>query len=273
MSAEAGATNGRSRPPAHLVIHGLTAGYGPTPTVVAMSASVGRGEVACIIGPNGAGKSTFLKAVVGMLRVTAGSVVLAGDDITNIRPDRLARRGVGYVPQVNDIFEPLTVTENITMGGYVLPPAVARERVTRVLDVFPALASMTTRRATKLSGGERKMLAIARVLMLEPDVLILDEPTANLSPKLATILLRDHVRRLADAGTAILLVEQRAAAALAIADWAYVMVSGSASLEGPATELLARRDFGQVFLGQTAVAGTHHRPEGEDRDATDQLLA
>ncbi|MBF6605127.1 MAG: ABC transporter ATP-binding protein [Chloroflexi bacterium] len=255
------------RPAAHLVVSGVTAGYGPTPTIVDMSASVGHGEVACIIGPNGAGKSTFLKAIVGMLRATSGSVTLGGADITNLAPERLARRGVGYVPQVNDIFDPLTVAENIEMGGYLLRSAEVRDRMAGVLAVFPALGEMLGRRALKLSGGERKMLAIARVLMLEPEVLILDEPTANLSPKLATVLLRDHVRRLADAGTAVLLVEQRAAAALEISDWAYVMVSGTASLDGSARELLARRDFGQVFLGQAPAAAVS-QPGGMDRDAT-----
>ena len=254
MSADGRGADGR--PLAHLVISGVSAGYGPTPTVVEMSARVGRGEVACIIGPNGAGKSTFLKAVVGMLRATTGSVRLGGEDITNQPAERLAQLGVGYVPQVNDIFDPLTVAENIEMGGYLIPAAEARRRTIRVLDVFPALREMLGRRAFKLSGGERKMLAIARVLMLEPQVLILDEPTANLSPKLATILLRDHVRRLADAGAAVLLVEQRAATALEVSDWAYVMVSGTANLDGSARELLARRDFGQVFLGQAPNADT-----------------
>jgi ABC-type branched-subunit amino acid transport system ATPase component len=257
------------RPSPYLVVAGLSAGYGPTPTVFDMSASVGRGEVACIIGPNGAGKSTFLKAIVGMLRVTTGSVHLGGGEITNLAADQLARRGVGYVPQVNDIFDPLTVAENIDMGGYLLGAGEARVRIERVLNVFPALREMLGRRALRLSGGERKMLAIARVLMLEPDVLILDEPTANLSPKLATVLLRDHVRRLADAGTAVLLVEQRAAAALEISDWAYVMVAGTASLDGSAQTLLARHDFGQVFLGQSPTPASTARAGGEDVRATD----
>ena len=241
------------RPAPHLVVAGLTAGYGPSPTIVDMSAQVGKGEVACIIGPNGAGKSTFLKAVVGMLRATAGTVTIGGDDVTNLSPDRMAHRGLGYVPQVQDIFDPLTVAENLEMGGYLLPPRQVKQRTEEVVGVFPALGEMMGRRAVKLSGGERKMLAIARVLMVDPQVLVLDEPTANLSPKLATMLLRDHVRRLADAGKAVLLVEQRAAAALEIADWAYVMVSGACRLDGSASELLGRRDFGQVFLGQSAA--------------------
>jgi len=154
-----------------------------------ISISVGAGEVVAIIGPNGAGKSTFLKSLVGILRVTAGSVEVAGEDVTNHPPEDLARRGVGYVPQVQDIFEPLSVLENLEMGGYLLRGSELPARVTEVCEVFPALAAMLRRRADKLSGGERKMLAIARVLMLDPRVLILDEPTANLSPQLADGLL------------------------------------------------------------------------------------
>jgi branched-chain amino acid transport system ATP-binding protein len=244
------------RPVPHLIVAGLTAGYGPSPTIVDVSAEVAKGEVACVIGPNGAGKSTFLKAVVGMLRATAGSVTLGGEDVTNLSPDRMAHRGLGYVPQVQDVFDPLTVAENLEMGGYLLPQRQLKHRIEEVVEVFPALGEMLGRRAAKLSGGERKMLAIARVLMLDPALLVLDEPTANLSPRLATVLLRDHVRRLADAGTAVLLVEQRAAAALQISDWAYVMVSGACSLNGAAPELLRRRDFGQVFLGQSTTVPT-----------------
>lgn len=241
------------RPAPYLVVTGLTAGYGPTPTIIGMSAAVARGEVACILGPNGAGKSTFLKALVGVLHATEGTVTLDGQPITNVRSEELARLGLGYVPQVNDVFDPLTVAENIEMGAYLLRPSEVRARTAQVLDVFPALAAMLRRRAVKLSGGERKMLAIARVLMLDPALLVLDEPTANLSPKLAMVLLQDHVRRLADAGKAVLLVEQRASAALGIADWAYVMVSGTCHLEGRASDLLARHDFGQVFLGQAPM--------------------
>src|SRR4029077_6470662 len=135
---------------------------------------------------------------------------LGADDVTGHAPEDLAGRGVGYVPQVNDIFEPLTVLENLEMGGYLLNSRDIKARVVEVGAVFPQLPSLLRRRADKLSGGERKMLAIARVLMLDPKVLILDEPTANLSPKRADALLREHVRRLARLGKAVLLVEQRA---------------------------------------------------------------
>ncbi|HEY8811853.1 MAG TPA: ABC transporter ATP-binding protein [Candidatus Dormibacteraeota bacterium] len=240
---------GGARPEGVLTATGLTAGYGGVPVVSDISISVGAGEVVAIIGPNGAGKSTFLKSLVGILRVTAGSVEVAGEDVTNHPPEDLARRGVGYVPQVQDIFEPLSVLENLEMGGYLLRGSELPARVTEVCEVFPALAAMLRRRADKLSGGERKMLAIARVLMLDPRVLILDEPTANLSPKLADGLLREHVRRLADLGKAVLLVEQRARAALEVANWTLVLVSGLTRLEGPPGELLERPDFEELFLG------------------------
>jgi ABC-type branched-subunit amino acid transport system ATPase component len=156
---------------------------------------------------------------------------------------------VGYVPQVRDIFEPLTVLENLEMGGYLLPGVQIKPRLDDVCRLFPQLLSMLKRRADKLSGGERKMLAIGRVLMLDPHVLILDEPTANLSPKLAHQLLKEHVRRLADIGKAVLLVEQRARAAMEVADWTSVLVSGSVRLEGRPGELLERPDFEELFLG------------------------
>jgi ABC-type branched-subunit amino acid transport system ATPase component len=232
----------------------VTAGYGGVPVIRDVSISVGPSEIVAVIGPNGAGKSTLLKSLVGILRVTSGRVLLGADDVTNHPPEELARRGVGYVPQVNDIFEPLTVLENLEMGGYLLPTGRVRARVQEVGQVFPALMPMLKRRADKLSGGERKMLAIARVLMLDPKVLILDEPTANLSPKLADSLLREHVKGLAAAGKAVLLVEQRARAALQVADWTSVLVSGATRLEGRPAELLERQDFEQLFLGAGTVS-------------------
>jgi ABC-type branched-subunit amino acid transport system ATPase component len=214
-----------------------------------VSLSIGTGEIVAIIGPNGAGKSTFLKALVGILRISQGSVRLGEDEVTNLPPEELARRGLGYVPQVGDIFEPLTVVENLEMGGYLLKPTGIPQRMEEVCSVFPALRAMLRRRADTLSGGERKMLAIARVLMLDPLVLILDEPTANLSPRVGDMLLRERVRGLADLGKAVLLVEQRAKAAMQIANWTMVMVSGTNRLEGPPDDLLRRPDFEALFLG------------------------
>ena len=250
------------RPAPSLRAEGITAGYGGVPVIRDVSLSVGPGEIVAVIGPNGAGKSTLLKSLVGILRVTGGRILLGTDDVTNHPPEDLARRGVGYVPQVNDIFEPLTVLENLEMGGYLLPTNRVRARVDEVGRVFPALPPMLKRRADKLSGGERKMLAIARVLMLDPRVLILDEPTANLSPKLADSLLREHVKRLAGLGKAVLLVEQRARAALQIADWTSVLVSGTTRLEGRPGDLLKRQDFEELFLG----AGTAPTAVPEDNE-------
>ena len=237
------------RPTPYLVAERVTAGYGGAPVIRDVTLSVGMCEIVAVIGPNGAGKSTLLKALVGNLHVTQGSVRLGEDRVTNNTPEALARRGVGYVPQVGDIFEPLTVIENLEMGGYLLSrPAIPR-RIDEVCTVFPALSTMLRRRADKLSGGERKMLAIARVLMLDPRVFILDEPTANLSPQLADMLLRERVRGLADLGKAVLLVEQRAKAAMQIADWTMIMVSGTNRLEGRPGELFGRTDFEALFFG------------------------
>src|SRR5665213_393227 len=232
-----------------LRLESVAAGYGPIPVISKVSVQVGRAEVVSLIGPNGAGKSTLLKAITGQLRIVEGRVMFEDADATNTATAELARKGIGYVPQINDIFPDLTVKENLQMGGYLLKPAQVAERVVVVTTIFPALAPLLSRAAVKLSGGERKLVAIGRALMLLPRLLLLDEPTASLSPKLAADLLQNHIRRLADAGTAVLLVEQKATAALRVSDWAYVMVSGRLKLEGPASDLLDRHDFGDVYLG------------------------
>ncbi len=239
------------RPPAHLFVEKLSAGYGSVPVVSDVALTVGRGEVVSMIGPNGAGKSTLVKSLVGVVPLMNGNVRLGETDISKARGDRLARMGVGYVPQTNDVFNTLTVAENLEIGGYLLAGASLRDRVNEVLRAFPALAAMRDRTASKLSGGERKMLAFGRALMVQPSVLLLDEPTSNLTRELAELLLRDHVRRIADGGAAVLLVEQRAIEALGISDWAYVLVAGSVRLSAPAREILSREDLGEVFLGAT----------------------
>lgn len=240
------------RPQPYLEVRDVTAGYGGAPVVSEISVTVGRGEVVSVLGPNGAGKSTLLKVIVGGIKPTEGSVRLAGEDVTGASTDALVRRGLGYVPQDKDVFGRLTVLENLRVGGYILDKAHVEERVGAVLDLFPSLKKMLKRHASKLSGGERKLLAIARVLMLSPALLVLDEPSAGLSPQLGTKLLTEHVSGLAAQGNAVLLVEQRAAAALDISDWAYVLVSGRTSVSGKSTDLLAQENFAQVFLGQAA---------------------
>ena len=240
------------RPPPALRLQDVAAGYGGAAIVAGVSLGVGPGEVVSVIGPNGAGKSTLLKAVTGRLSVMSGRVTLNDRDVTNTRGHLLARMGIGFVPQVKDVFDTLTVTENLEMGGYLLARQQVAARIDQVLSTFPALAQMRSRTASTLSGGERKMLAVARVLMLEPAVLVLDEPTSNLSAELAHAVLRDQVRRLADSGTAVLLVEQKAFEALGVSDWAYIMVAGRIEIAGRAGEILARPDIREVFLGQSA---------------------
>jgi ABC-type branched-subunit amino acid transport system ATPase component len=168
--------------------------------------------------------------------------------------------GLGFVPQTKDVFDTLTVTENLEMGGYLLTKPQLTDRIETVISAFPALTNMRSRTASKLSGGERKMLAIARVLMLEPTVLVLDEPTSNLSPELSRTVLRDQVRRLADAGTAVLMVEQKAFEALGVSDWAYILVAGRIEIAGRASEILARPDIREVFLGQSAQDDARNTP-------------
>jgi ABC-type branched-subunit amino acid transport system ATPase component len=246
-------SSAEGRPPGLLVIDGLSAGYGGAPVVSDISLTVAGEEVVTVIGPNGAGKSTLLKTVLGVLEPLEGEITLGGEAIGGLRTDQIARRGVGYVPQVKDVFEPLTVRENLEMGGYTLNRRAAETRLQEVLELYPALAQMRDRHAGNLSGGERKMLAMGRVLMTRPKLLVLDEPTAGLSPQLAHELLHEHVARLASTGVAILLVEQHARDALAISDWAYVLAAGKVALQDRAATLLERPDIHEIFLGR-AVA-------------------
>ena len=240
-------------PPA-LVTKSLMAGYGDVPIVHGVDIEVGVGRVTAVVGPNGAGKSTLLKAMLGIVKVMGGQVLLGDEDITGRGLERLARIGIGYVPQVDDVFDSLRVSENLAMGGYLLDKRTRAERVEQVLDIFPALRSKLRRYVGSMSGGERKMTALARALMLSPTVLILDEPTAGLSPALTSVVLDEQVRVLADRGNAMLLVEQKAQAALQMADWAYVMLAGRVAKSAPAADVLSDPAMGELFLGGTTRA-------------------
>jgi ABC-type branched-subunit amino acid transport system ATPase component len=173
----------------HLAVVSAEAGYGTVPIITDVSLEVRRGEIVTVVGPNGAGKSTLLKAIVGSLQLTAGEVRLAGNRVDHLATQQLARIGLGYVPQSDDVFTPLSVRENLLLGGYLCGRRVIQERVEQVYQLFPPLRGMQSRTAGKLSGGERKMLALGRALMSEPTVLVLDEPTANLSPELSDRVL------------------------------------------------------------------------------------
>ena len=193
-----------------------------------------------------------MKAILGIARVEAGRVELNGADVTGLPLEKLARLGIGYVPQVDDVFDGLRVRENLDMGGYLFSKRERAERMERALTVFPQLRPRLNRYVETMSGGERKMTAIARVLMLDPSVLILDEPTAGLSPELSKAVLETQVRALGDLGKAVLLVEQKAVAALGISDWAYMLVRGEVVMSADAQEVLAKPDMREIFLGAAA---------------------
>ena len=236
-----------------LTTTGLAAGYDGRAIVSEISIKATPGNVVSVVGPNGSGKSTLLKALVGVVRVLDGHVNVGDRDITNLASEQVAKLGVGYVPQVDDVFPPLSVKENLEIGGYLLARKEIPDRIDAVLDFFPRLKDMMARKAGKLSGGERKMLAMGRVLMLSPSVLVLDEPTANLAPKVATQLLDEYVRGFADHGSTVLLVEQRAKAALRISDWTYVLGGGRVVLEGAPADLQGNPAFVESFLGGSST--------------------
>ncbi len=227
----------------------LSAGYGDVPIIRGVDLTVRPGQLVAVVGPNGAGKSTLLKAMLGLAKIMSGQVLAGGSDITGRPLEQLARQGIGYVPQVDDVFEALRVHENLRMGGYLLGKGERAARLDAVLEVFPALRGHLNRYVGTLSGGERKMTAIGRALMLSPRVLLLDEPTAGLSAALTETVLTDQVRMLADSGHAVLLVEQRARAALKLADVAYVLVQGEVAMSAPAAEVLASPEMAEIFLG------------------------
>jgi branched-chain amino acid transport system ATP-binding protein len=244
----------------HLVATGLSAGYSQVPVVRGVSLQVGLGEIIVVVGPNGAGKSTLVKAVTGELELLEGRISLGDRDITGLGEDDRMGLGMGYVPQLRDVFPTLTVMENLEMGGYRLAKREVPQRVEAVLETFPALKGLRRRLARSMSGGEQKMLGIARALMADPKFLILDEPTANLAPQVATHVLKDIVAQLALSGRAVLLIEQRVALALEIASWGYVLTDGQLRLDRSSKELLAMSDLGTLFLGMSEAGATavHH---------------
>ncbi|PZS38080.1 MAG: ABC transporter ATP-binding protein [Pseudonocardiales bacterium] len=250
------AAPGGGPPGAALTVAGLAAGYGDTPTIMDVDLTVSRGEIVTVLGPNGAGKSTLLKAVLGVIRPMAGTVRLGDRDLTTMRSDQICRLSVGYVPQVRDNFPRLTVLENLEMGGYTLPRSAVKARVAELMELYPQLRRLATRQGGHLSGGERKMVAIARAMMIRPSLLVLDEPTAGLAPQPADELLTQHIAALSGTGVSLLMVEQRAREAMTISDRAYVMAAGRVVLNDRADVLLARPDIGDVFLGRASAGDT-----------------
>lgn len=225
----------------------VVSGYGPVQILKGVNIDVMPGEIVTIIGPNGAGKSTLLKAIFGLLPITDGTVALAGADITGHSTERLVRAGVGFVPQTNNVFSSLTIRENLQMGGFIRDSGV-EERLAWVVDLFPDLARRLGERTGKLSGGQRQMVAIGRALMLEPKILLLDEPSASLSPKMSEMVF-EKIAEINKLGMAALMVEQDAQRALAISNRGYVLAAGQNRYEGPAEYLLGSDDVRRLYLG------------------------
>jgi branched-chain amino acid transport system ATP-binding protein len=228
---------------------GIVAGYIPDmPILHGVSVVVGAGEVVSIIGPNGAGKSTLIKAIAGLVGISDGNVTLDDKDITDVPAHSLATAGVGYVPQNGNVFATLTIHENLVMGGAALAKAVAQERIEEIYGMYPVLKERTREKAGVLSGGQRQILAVARALLTKPRLMMLDEPTAGLSPMAAAELF-GVVRGMAERGAAVLMVEQNAKAALRVSDHGYVLADGQNRIEGPASALLEDEEIGEIFLG------------------------
>ncbi len=230
-----------------LEAHGVVTGYGEVDILHGASVAVREGEMVAVIGPNGAGKSTLLKALFGLLPVRSGKVVMKGEDVSNLPPDRMVLKGLSYVPQVDNVFASLTINENLEMGGFVRQNGL-HDRIEQVYALFPDLAGRRGEIAGRLSGGQRQMLALARALMLDPDVLLLDEPSASLSPKMVGAIF-ERIGIINEAGTAILLVEQNAREALSLCHRGYVLAMGVNRLDGDAKELLVNEEVGRLYLG------------------------
>jgi branched-chain amino acid transport system ATP-binding protein len=247
MSESAG-VGGPSSPPVVLEVDSVTAGYGGAPVISDVSLRTRAGQITAIVGPNGAGKSTLLKALVGIIRMSSGSVQLNGKDVTGVATEKLVRRGISYVPQVANVFSGLTVRENLEMGGFCRKAGLS-ERLEELCQLFPDLTGALKRKAGTLSGGQRTMLAMARGLMLDPTVLVLDEPSAGLSP-IFQGMLWEQIAKIAATGVSILVVEQNTRRTLKHADWAYVMVMGKNQLDGPAQELAGDEAVVDLYVGR-----------------------
>ena len=230
-----------------LKVSDLTAGYGDLQVLTDVDLAVERGEYVSIVGPNGAGKSTAMKSVFGLTTHMGGSVVYDGEDITEASPDTIIDRGLGYVPQSDNVFPDLTVRENLQMGAHILDD-FPEENLREVYDRFPVLEQRPAQRVGTLSGGQQQMVAIGRALMLEPELLMLDEPSAGLAPDLVDEMF-DKIDEINDGDTAILMVEQNAKEALRRSDRGYVLVQGENAYEGPGDELLHDEEVRRKFLG------------------------
>jgi branched-chain amino acid transport system ATP-binding protein len=230
-----------------LSIETLVAGYGAVDILNGIDLSVDPGRIAVVVGPNGAGKSTALKAIFGLAQIRSGRVLFEGDDVTHLEADKLVARGIAYVPQERNVFRSLSVRENLEMGAFLVPRDIAR-RIGAVMELFPPLREKLKQPAGELSGGQRQMVAMGRALMLEPRLLMLDEPTAGLSP-LYMDQIFDRIVAINRSGVGVLLVEQNAKQALGIGHIGYVLATGRNRFTDTTDKLLANREVAESFLG------------------------
>ncbi len=238
-----------------LKIKDLVAGYGGGDVLRGVSLDVTQGGITCVVGPNGAGKSTLLATISGLLRPRLGSIELDGQNLAGLSPRQVLRLGVVQVQQNHSLFRDMTVRENIELGGYILADrAITASRLRAVFDVFPDLAGWAGKKAGSLSGGQQRLVEFARALMLEPRLLLLDEPSMGLAPKILRTVF-DAVRQMNAAGTTMLLVEQNARAGLRLSSQGVVMESGRVRLSGTGREVLENPEIGALYLGGAVSAG------------------
>ncbi len=226
----------------------MTAGYGDGPDIISScSINANKGEIVAILGPNGAGKSTAMKAMLGLLNLKSGSVTLDGNDISNISPQDRVKQGISFVPQTRNVFAELTVKENLEIGGFLREEGLD-QMIENIYNLFPILSEKKSQIVGQLSGGQRQQVALGRALMSEPSVLMLDEPTAGVSPIVMDELF-EHIIKVKKTNVAIIMVEQNAKQALSISDRGYVLVTGQNKFEGSGEELLNDPEVRRSFLG------------------------
>lgn len=240
-----------------LRVENIAGGYGKLPIVQGVSIKAEPAQIVTIVGPNGAGKSTFLKIIAGVLHASEGSVRVKDRDVTNMTPNHIVREGLAYVPQERNVFPTLSVRENLEMGGFTLSGDLSK-RISHLFDLFPDLRDAARRKAGTLSGGQRNMLAMARALMLDPKVMLLDEPTAGLSP-LYTGVVWEKVHDIAKTGMAVVVVEQNVERAMDNSDWVYVLVTGRNRVEGTPADL-RKLDLAAIFLGKEGGVTSKAQP-------------
>ena len=232
-----------------LKVKDLNSGYGKFHVLFDISTDIEVGKVTVVVGPNGSGKSTFLKTICGLTKIYSGKILFGNDNITGLLPHQVARMGIAYLPQVGSVFLNLNVKENLVMASYTLNRDEAQKRIQEVLEYFPILKDYYDRKANTLSGGERQMLAMAMALIRRPRVMLFDEPTANLSPKLALQVLDEIVKLRNNYGITVILVEQNAKRALECGDKAILLVGGKIMFEGKPKELLEHAELSSLYLG------------------------